>query len=389
LSVVNNPGFTIQIQKCTNAADPSQAACTSFTNGCVDTSSLPRNTINDCRPGATPRFAVSFTNPVDPNHVRPNPNDPNGGYHFKLQIVGDHQYLLDEVPVYIIPTEHDYPDPPQDPGSPGTFQQSGTYEQEVFGAGCNYYQLEGEGPGADSCRDGIDNNGDGRIDRGIDMNQDGDLNDPEDIQPDPGCVPGSCLDGLDNDGDGRADIRDPDCATTDRQSWTDLFFRADIPQGTAIDFLMCTAQTQAELSTACATENQFVPVTTVTSVTGACATNADCRGINVGGTVKDGFCGATGQCQFLEPAKVAGICTSDVQCPNGSINGQTISSTCDTGQQRCRYSSPPADLLQPLMQGMNGQPYVKMKIRLRANSTASLTPTLYDWYLTYYCSGAN
>ncbi len=363
LSVVNNPGFTITIQKCTNSADPNQAQCQSFSQGCSDTSPAPKNTVAQCAPGATPQFFVQFTNPLDPNAVPPNTADPNGGYHFKLQIVGNHQYLLDEIPVYIIPTDKMGPPPPS--VGAGTYMTSGTYEQQVYGAGCNYYQIEGEGTAPDSCTDGVDNNGDGTIDA-----------------DDPGCNPGSCLDTVDNDKDGKADLLDPDCTTNETQDWTDLFFKADIPPGTSIGFDVCTGDTPGDLSSC-----TYSHVATVTSATGACATNADCKNITVNGALTDGFCGAGGQCQFISPPKLSGFCTADAQCPNGSLNGDIVASYCKTSANQCQYTTPPADIGGNLMQGQNGKPYVKMKVTLNANSDGSASPTLYDWFLEYVCRG--
>ncbi|HMI90319.1 MAG TPA: hypothetical protein VK509_03095, partial [Polyangiales bacterium] len=243
VSVVNNPGFVVAIQKCTNKTFPEQTACTTVSSGCDDTSAVPKNTVKSCRPGAVPKFLVSFTNPAGPSPPPVPPNDPtldpNGGYHFKLQIVGDHQYLLDEVPVYIIPTGNMGPPPP--PSGTGTFVPMGSYEQVVFGAGCGYYQTEGEsvnpkGEGGsvancsdgddndgdgqidsrdrdcDSCRDGSDNDGDGLTDRGVDQNGDGDFVDPGESGPEPGCFAGSCNDGNDDDNDSKKDLLDPNCA---------------------------------------------------------------------------------------------------------------------------------------------------------------------------------
>ena len=385
LSVVDNPGFTIEIQKCTNAADATQAAvCKSYSQGCTDSSTSPKNTIAACQPGATPKFFVQFTNPLDPNAVPPNPNDPNGGYHFKLQIVGNKQYVLDEIPVYIIPTDEMGPPPPS-PGGAGTYTASGSYEQEVFGAGCNYYQVEGEEPGnIKSCGDGIDNNGDGTRDRGVDMNMDGDFLDPGDIPPDPGCMPGSCLDGIDNDGDGLLDLQDPDCATNTSQDWTDLFFKADVPPGTSIDFDVCTGETEADL-TGCT----FSRVATVTSASGSCATNTDCKNLNDNGTLRDGFCGTGGQCQFITPPKESGFCTADNQCPNGLLEGETVASYCNGGTNQCKFTTPPADIGSNLMDGQNGKPFVKMRITMNSDSNQSKTPTLYDWYMEYVCATSN
>jgi hypothetical protein len=76
---------------------------------------------------------VTFTNPSNAP-VPPNMNDMYGGYHFRLQLVGDKQYLLEEVPVYIIPTSHTPMGPPG--GGSGSYASSGTYEQDITSATC-------------------------------------------------------------------------------------------------------------------------------------------------------------------------------------------------------------------------------------------------------------
>jgi hypothetical protein len=63
-----------------------------------------------------------------------NTNDAYGGYHFKLQIIGDGKYLLDEVPVYLIPTMNMPMGPPT--GGPGMFKASGQYTQNIVTAAC-------------------------------------------------------------------------------------------------------------------------------------------------------------------------------------------------------------------------------------------------------------
>jgi hypothetical protein len=380
------PGFDIVIQKCTG----SQAGCTSHSQGCATgmaQASYPANVVGRCTPGATPKFLVQFTNPAEPNSVDPNPNDPNGGYHFELQIIGNNTYLLDKVPVYIIPT--DGVEPSVDPPPAGAYQTSGTYEQEVFGAGCNYYLIEGESTGAgQGCADNMDNNNNnmmmvGGIDRGVDADMNGNFTGPMDTRPDPGCMPASCLDGIDNDNDGNEDVADADCNTTERQDWTDLFFDADIPPGTSVDFDMCTANSSAALDTECVSASAFSRIARVTSMPGTCFSNADCQDVDISGTVRDGFCGAGGECQFITPPKVAYPCSSDAACPNGDYNGEFMTSSCVAGE--CRFASPPAEITDNLMRQHQGRPYVKMKITLRANNDASATPTLYDWYLTYEC----
>ena len=381
LSVVDNPGFTINIQKCTDPAKTSQSMCRSFSQNCNDTSEVPRNTITQCTPGATPKFFVSFTNPLDPNAVPPNPKDPNGGYHFKLQIVGNQKFLLDEVPVYIIPTG-DTMMPPVDSGA-GTYMMSGTYEQQVFGAGCTYYNVEGEGAtaAATSCSDKMDNNHDGKQDRGVDLNGDGDFLDTGEMPPDPGCMPGSCSDNVDNDGDGKKDMQDPDCIANQTQDWTDLFFKADVPVGTSINFDMCTGTTMSDLSSC-----SYSRVATVSSNGDQCSLNADCKNAKLNGVTRDGFCGTGKTCQFIDPPRIGGYCTNDTQCPNGDPgNGEIYYSFCKTSMNQCQYIAPPADIGGNLMKGQNGKPFIKVKVTLNANTSKSQTPTLFDWYLQYQC----
>ena len=393
LTVADNPGFQIDIQKCTNPSDLAQkAVCTHFTTGCTDPAPNPKNTIAACQPGAEPKFFVNFTNPSDPNAVPPNPSDPNGGYHFKLRIVGKQQYTLEEIPVYIIPTNKSVMAPP--PPGAGTYQTMGTYEQQVFGSGCNYYQIEGEGTSKDSCKDGINNNpmmGPG-IDKGLDLNMDGDFNDPGEYPPDPGCLPGSCMDGVNNDGDKSgstelADLRDPDCATTVSQDWTDLYFKADVPAGTSIDFDMCTATTQAGLASC--TYSRVATVSSSAS-SSSCTTLADCKA-PPGSTAGDGFCGTGGQCQYIAPAKLGIICSSNADCAslNGPLNGEQIATYCNTQKGQCQYITPPAEIGDNLLDGQNGNPFAKLRVTLNADPAASKSPTLFEWNLQYVCRPLN
>ncbi|MDB4974465.1 MAG: internalin, partial [Myxococcaceae bacterium] len=82
------------------------------------------DTFQACRPGATPTFKITITNPLSPNNVPSNPLDPYGGYHMKLQLIGDGKFVVDEVPVYLIP---------QNSGSSSgsQFPVSGTYDQTI------------------------------------------------------------------------------------------------------------------------------------------------------------------------------------------------------------------------------------------------------------------
>lgn len=88
------------------------------------------NVFQNCKPGATPRFLVNFENPTD-NPVAFNPDDPLGGYNFRAQLIGDGQFLIDEVPIYIIPD-----DVVPDEEELGVYTE-GNYWQDIFAAGCD------------------------------------------------------------------------------------------------------------------------------------------------------------------------------------------------------------------------------------------------------------
>jgi hypothetical protein len=245
--------------------------------------------------------------------------------------------------------------PPPPPGA-GTFNASGSYTQQVLGSGCNYYQVEGKAGGA-ACAQG---------------------------DTDPGCQAGSCLDGIDNDGDGKTDLVDPDCVSNETQDWSDLYFNADIPAGANITFDMRTTSKLDMMGNPDFSASTYSRIATVTSSSNPCATNADCVAMN-------GFCGRGGQCQFITPPKLNGVCSTTAQCLNGPSHGSQsdpiVASFCNGTAGECQYTTPPADIGGNLMQGQNGKPWMQVKITLNATPDQSKTPTLYDWFLEYSCRG--
>jgi hypothetical protein len=280
------------------------------------------NTQYNCRPGAEPKYHVTFTNPSGAAAVPSNPTDPYGGYHFKLQLKGNNKYLLAEIPVYIIPTA------PMAPPPGVIYQPTGVYEQEVDDTGCK-------------------------------------LDTPPDA--------GSSL-GLDSSA---------------LPSWSDLYFTADVPLDTSVDFQLCTAESSAALAS-CVWSTR--PKITVTSH-GGCNTNTDCLQVPGYGS---GLC-TNGACRFINQAKIFHdvSCTNDSQCPNGPLGAgdYLIRSRCETtpgayGFGACVAMSEPADLGSTLQGAENGRAFAKVHITLNANPLMTQSPTLYDWYLTYDCHAA-
>jgi hypothetical protein len=302
--------------------DPVTGACTPRPGNAAGYSC---NTQYQCTPGAAPNFTVSFTNPSDAP-VPPNPNDSYGGYHFKLQILGDRQYLLDEIPVYIIPTTHAPMGPPGGGGS-GKYKLAGTYMQDITTATC------------------------------------------------PAIAGGSSL-------------------TNDLPQWSDLYFNAGLPEGTSIDFELCTKTKQSDLASCVWSNGSTLTRKKVTVRTkGTCASNAQCLGVSGYG---NGSC-ASGVCQFITQPKVAYdlACADNTPCPNGPLGAgdYTISSHCETtrgafGYGYCVYDSEPVDLGATLLAGEQGLPFARVRVTLHSDSAALLAPTLYQWNLTYFCKSA-
>ena len=115
-----NPGFIVKVEAIDRPGD-----------GC---SGLVGIEHQNCRPGATPRFVISITNPLDAP-VPLNPNDPsgNGGYNFRADLIADGKYFVDAVPIYVIPEDvnESQPEPIY------ALESMGEYWQDVPSAGCS------------------------------------------------------------------------------------------------------------------------------------------------------------------------------------------------------------------------------------------------------------
>src|SRR4029077_5048265 len=111
-----NPGFGLTIKAVDTPGD-----------GCSGGVGIEHT---NCAPGATPRFEISFNNPL--SHPVPlNPNDPNGGYNFRAELIGDNEFIVDRVPIYIVPRDVTHP-----PAPVPQIVSTGSYWQTVAAPGC-------------------------------------------------------------------------------------------------------------------------------------------------------------------------------------------------------------------------------------------------------------
>lgn len=158
----------------------------------------------------------------------------------------------------------------------------------------------------------------------------------------------------------RQDVKFPlGCLSGELPEWRDLSWTANLPNGTAIDFSICTADTAALLDTC----NPTLVARIVGS--GSCTVGANCT---------SGFCAQNGVCQTI----TSGSCTQSSECHYGS--------TCANGT--CVYAVQPVSVAQPLGPAAGTKPFLRMTIGLAANVAANDAPVLYDWALTYHCRSA-
>jgi hypothetical protein len=182
--------------------------------------------------------------------------------------------------------------------------------------------------------------------------------------------------------------------TTDLPVWSDLYFTADIPDGTSIDFEMCSADTAAQLDSCVWSDGSSATRSKITVTSkGACTDKSQCHAIPGYG---NGYC-TNGRCQFINPPKVLYdmACVSDSTCPNGPLGAGdfVIASHCETamgatGYGHCVYDSEPADLGSTLPASEQGRANARVRVTLHSDSTHAVAPTLYQWNLTYYCHAA-
>jgi hypothetical protein len=112
-----NPGFIVTVRAIDQAGD-----------GCSGLLGIEHQ---NCVPGASPRFTIDFENPLGAP-VPPHPTDAGHGYHFRAELIGDDQFVIDSVPIYIIPEDVI---PNMGPPPPEHLEQ-GQYWQDSAAPGC-------------------------------------------------------------------------------------------------------------------------------------------------------------------------------------------------------------------------------------------------------------
>jgi len=281
------------------------------------------NTQYQCAPGSAPKFSVTFTNPTDAP-VPPNPNDPYGGYHFRMQLFGDKQYLLDEVPVYIVPTTHMPMGPPG--GGSGKYQLSGTYEQDIDTAACPLSS------------------------GGVVTN---DLPQWSDLYFSAGLPEGTSIDMELCTKEKVADLAS--CV------WSD---------GGPATRKKVTVRSKGT----CASDAQCRDVDGFGD--GFCA-GGTCQFIAEPKVAYDLPCADDSVCPNGPLGAGDVLISSRCETTRGAL-----------GYGYCVYTSQPADMGATLLAGEQGRPYARVRFTLRSDSTGNQAPTLYQWNLTYYCKSA-
>jgi hypothetical protein len=239
-----------------------------------------------CSPGAVPRFEVTFTNPpvTSPastsQNVKRNPADPNGGYNMRLELIGDGKYIVDRIPVYIIP-EDVIPNP-----APILYQPTGTYYQDITAKGC---------------------------------------------------------------------------VATERPDWQSLFWNAELPAGTSVEFRVCGGESVADLDK-CAMENRWRRAAAI-APGNPCQDSYECP---------NGFCALSGFCEYPEGES----CQDDAEC---GVNGACVANTCI-------WTASPIDLNPAVMDGFNNLSRMRVQVRLNANGARTAAPVLSDFRLNYVCA---
>lgn len=166
------------------------------------------------------------------------------------------------------------------------------------------------------------------------------------------------------------------CDDTERPIWEELSWDASLPEGTSVEFWVCTADEAADLDAACAGDPRHAGTITYG---GACVDHGGCgRGFCVGG-----------QCHAIQgpPCEVDQDCGTNGRC----------ATTCywDVPSFLGQQPDPRIDLTPALSAGDNGAPasrqalkHMRVRLVLNANEDLSAAPSVFDWAARFTCSPA-
>jgi hypothetical protein len=317
--------FTISVVPQNSAGCKQPHPLLDATSACSGSSPLYKcDTQYECRPGAVPKFRVTFTNPAS-LPVPPNPSNAYGGYQFKLQLKGDGKTVLAEIPVFIIPSNRMLPPPPT------IWQTSGVYTQAITAIDCLRRKLADGGVEVD-------------LQATLAPSWD-DLYFHLDLPPEAAV--------------------DFELCTADTVAQLGGCWTGGMGSSTG-------QKVTVSARGSCATDAQCRNIPGYGS--GTCTARGTCQFINPAKIFRNVRCTDDSVCQ-----------NGPLESGDYVIHSHCETTSGAYGYGYCVASSVPIDMSATLAPADSGKFYSKVRITLRSDPTTLQTPTLYDWLLTYSC----
>jgi hypothetical protein len=167
---------------------------------------------------------------------------------------------------------------------------------------------------------------------------------------------------------------------TQRPSWDQLTFDADVRPDTRVNVLACTANTAEDLGT-CDDGERSSGYRRVVTVTAGAGTGTPCTVATQDSECPSGYCSPyTHVCNELEGA----ACMNDDDCP-GTAAGRCRggSSVVQLGTT-CRVDDLAASPAHVLGQH-NYLPFMRVRLELESEGDGSRTPSVFFWEALYRC----
>jgi hypothetical protein len=166
-------------------------------------------------------------------------------------------------------------------------------------------------------------------------------------------------------------------AITERPSWDELSFDADVLPDTTVTFYACTAEESEglEMCDDGAPSSGYQRVLTISAGSGVgtpCSVAADCPG---------GHCSPySGVCNELEGAS----CTMDDDCPGTAAGRCRAGASAAQLGNTCRVDNLTAGPASALRLG-NHRPFMRLRVDLDSQGDGSRTPAVFFWEARYHC----